>query len=219
MAIPEMAEKSIPQGKISYEAFLEWLDEDTLAEWVDGNVVMASPASARHQRIVSFLHRLVSLYVEQRNLGEVIVAPFQMRLTEARSGREPDVLFVANERLARLKDTYLDGPADLVVEVVSPESLFRDRGTKLAEYEVGGVSEYWIIDPERRRADFYQRDAEGYYQRTPLTVDGVYHSREIEGLWLNTNWLWREPLPSPMSAFARVAGLEAELNSLFGCLD
>ena len=40
-----------PEGKISYEEFLDWCDEDTLAEWVDGEIIMTSPASERHCKI------------------------------------------------------------------------------------------------------------------------------------------------------------------------
>ncbi|MDW8290080.1 MAG: Uma2 family endonuclease, partial [Armatimonadota bacterium] len=70
-------------------------------------------------------------------------------------GRSPDILFVSQQNLHRLKPTYLDGPADLVVEIISPESEERDRTQKFSEYERGGVREYWLIDPEKRLAEFY----------------------------------------------------------------
>lgn len=66
-------------------------------------------------------------------------------------GREPDLLFLARENLDRLKAPYLEGPADLAVEIVSSESRLRDRGEKLAEYEAGGVREDWILDPGQQR--------------------------------------------------------------------
>jgi Uma2 family endonuclease len=150
--------------KMTYEEFLAWADEDTLAEWVDGEVVMYSPASKQHQDITSFLYEVIRAYVQSRRLGEIIQAPFQMKLEY---GREPDLLFVAQEHLERLKETYLDGPADLAVEIVSPESLDRDRGAKFAEYEAGGVSEYWLLDPLRRWAEFYRLGEEGRYSASP----------------------------------------------------
>ncbi len=72
------------------------------------------------------------------------------------SGREPDVLFIANDHLDRLKPPYLDGPADLVIEIISPESVKRYRGRKFFEYQAGGVAEYWLIDPAVQVAEFYQ---------------------------------------------------------------
>ncbi len=179
--------------RMSYEEFLAWAEEDTLAEWVDGEVVMTSPASKRHQMIASFLERVIGLYVERLNLGVVLDAPFQMKL--ARSGREPDLIFVATAHLDRLRATYLDGPADLVVEIISPESVGRDRGEKFYEYAQGGVPEYWLIDPQAQWAEFYRLSEAGLYQAAFSGREGVYRSEVLSGFWLRVEWLWREPLP------------------------
>ena len=128
--------------RMTYEEFLAWADEDALAEWVDGEIVMTSPASRPHQDISGFLNSVLRALVEHHALGVVLPAPFQMKL--ARSSREPDLLFVAAEHQDRLRSSYLDGPADMVVEIVSPESVGRDRGEKFTEYEAGGVPEYWL---------------------------------------------------------------------------
>ena len=190
-----MTWKAKPEGKISFEEFLAWCDEDTWAEWVDGEVIMLSPASDRHQDLVRFLTAVLSVFTEVRGLGVIRPAPFLMKTGPELPGREPDLLFVAVSHLDRLKETYLDGPADLVVEIVSPESRLRDRGEKFAEYELGGVPEYWLIDPEKERADFYVLDTEGRYQLGSLDAQGLYHSTAVPGFRLRVDWLWREPLP------------------------
>ncbi len=180
--------------KMTYDEFLEWCDEDTLAEWVDGEVVMTSPASNRHQDISGFLESVLRSFVETRQMGIVRSAPFQMKLQH---GREPDLLFVAQEHLGRLKETYLDGPADLAVEIISPESVARDRGDKFYEYAQGGVPEYWLIDPQVRWAEFYR--LEGPHYRPAFSGDeGVYHSEALPGFWLRVEWLWQEPLPKTL---------------------
>lgn len=195
---PSQAAAAERPRKISYEEFLDWCDEDTLAEWVDGDIVMTSPCSSIHQAVSDFLLKILGLYVEQRELGRVISAPFQMKTGPALSGREPDLLFIARENLGRLKRTYLEGPADLVVEVVSPESRLRDRGEKLAEYEMGGVREYWILDPEEQRADFYVLAADGRYERQRAGAQGVYRSEVVAGFWLKEEWLWQDPPPKAL---------------------
>lgn len=195
-----------PPGKLTFEEFLAWCDEDTWADWVDGEVQMVSPASRRHQVLRGFLEAVLTIYVERRALGGVLGAPFLMRLANVPSGREPDVLFVAAEHQDRLRETYLEGPADLVVEIVSPESRLRDRGEKFAEYELGGVREYWLLDPEQRRADFYRLDAEGRYQRAPVDPDGIYRSEVLPGFWLRVAWCWQDPLP-PVLTVLRELGL------------
>ncbi len=199
----EVLSAPVQPPRMTYEEFLDWADEDTLAEWVDGEVVMYSPASKRHQQIVGFLEKVLGTFVEQHDLGVVLSAPFQMKLEH---GREPDLLFVAREHLERLKETHLDGPADLVVEIVSPESVGRDRGDKFYEYERGGVVEYWLIDPQTKRAEFYQRAASGQYQLVPPDAEGVYRSAVLPGLWLRVVWLWQEPLPAMEDLLLDIGG-------------
>jgi Uma2 family endonuclease len=193
-----------PPGTMSYEAFLDWADEDTLAEWVDGQVIMASPANARHQFIVQFLVKVLSAYVDFHQLGVVLVAPFQMKLP--RSGREPDVVFVAQEHRDRLKETYLDGPADLAVEMISSDSVTRDRERKFAEYQEGGVSEYWLLDPDLQEAELYQLDAQGIYQRILPDALGSFHSQAVPGFWLRAGWLWQFPLPDAEDVLLDIIG-------------
>jgi Uma2 family endonuclease len=163
---------------------------DEKAEWVDGWVYPMSPANRAHQRLGLFLATLLSLYVERREMGEVFYERFQMRLAD--SGREPDLMFVTTGHLDRVHETYLDGPADLVVEIVSPESQVRDRGQKFFEYEAGGVLEYWLLDPDRKAAEFHILEDGTLRPRLP-DEDGIYRSDVVEGFWLRVDWLWELP--------------------------
>ena len=156
----------IEPPEMTFQEFLAWADEDTLAEWIalpgeaTGAVVMTSPASDRHQDISDFLTSVMRIFIESRDLGRLRSAPFQIKLTHS---REPDLLFVRRENLSRFENTCLNGPADLAVEIMSPESAGRDRGEKFYEYAQGGVSEYWLIDPQTQWAEFYQLQEEHYY--------------------------------------------------------
>jgi Uma2 family endonuclease len=192
---PEIEKATSPPAKISYEEFLAQSDEDTYAEWVDGEVIEMSPASDKHQETAGFLYSLLQHFVETKRLGAVRIAPFQMKTGPDLPGREPDVLFIANENLDRRKANYLSGPADLVIEVISPESRARDRGAKFYEYEQGGVREYWLIDHIRRQAEFYQLGEDGIYRLISADSEGIYRSAVLRGLWLKVEWLWQEPLP------------------------
>jgi Uma2 family endonuclease len=184
-------------SRMTYEKFLEWGD-GVWAEWVDGEVVLMSPPSNPHQSLMAFLGALLLLFVEVKQLGRIFLPPFQMKLSTRPSGREPDLLFISNDQLGNLKHNYLDGPADMVVEIISPESQSRDRGDKFYEYEEAGIREYWILDQIRRRAEFYQLE-EGTYHLIDPDEAGIYRSRVIEGLWLKVHWLWQDPLPTLMS--------------------
>jgi len=177
---------------ISYEDFLALCDEDTLAEWVNGKIERYSSASDVHQDLAGWLTSVLRIYVEANKLGIIRSAPFQMKTGPDLPGREPDIIFLRDENRDKLKKRYLDGPADLVIEIISEESLLRDRGEKFAEYEIGGVKEYWILDPETKRADFFILK-EGRYERRVEDTHGIYHSEIIEGLWLKVAWLWNLP--------------------------
>ena len=195
-------------GPITFEAFLDWMDEDTLAEWVDGEIIMTSPASAEHQDIRDFLLNVMSLYVEGRRLGKLLSSPFLVHLPARPSGREPDLCYVTTEHLDRLRPTYFVGPPDLVVEIISPESDARDRGDKFVEYEASGVPEYWLIDPLRRQITFFRIEQDGRYQAAPTDNTGMYHSSVLVGFWLKPEWLWQRPLPGVAWTAAQIGGLE-----------
>jgi Uma2 family endonuclease len=177
--------------KMTYEQFLE-LGDGTHAEWVDGKVVAMPPVSDLHDATTVFLLSALNLFVQAKGLGRVLHEPFQMKLGPDLPGRSPDVQFVSNFSLQRLQSCYLDGPADMAIEVISPESRARDRGEKFYEYEQAGVREYWLIDAQRRQAEFYLLDDTGIYQslRTP---DGVFRSQVLPGLWVRIDWLWERP--------------------------
>ncbi|PJF48765.1 MAG: Uma2 family endonuclease [Chloroflexi bacterium] len=113
--------------------------------------------------------------VQIHQLGKLFTGPHAMRLPGG-NAREPDAFFVSNARLANAGEAFLDGPADLVIEVVSDDSVSRDRVEKFDEYEAAGIPEYWVIDPRphRKRADILARNAEGAIsKRRPWTVSIV----------------------------------------------
>jgi Uma2 family endonuclease len=153
--------------------------------------------------ILVFLAALFQLYLEKHAIGRVLPAPFQMKLRN--SGREPDLLFVATERLDRLRENHLEGPADLAVEIVSRDSGARDRGDKFFEYEREGVREYWLLEPIRRRAEFYRQGPGGYYVTVAAGEDNIFRSEVLPGFWVRTSWLWQDPLP--LTAAVKELGL------------
>ena len=123
--------------------------------------------------------------------GEAIA--FQMKPGPDLPGRSPDIMFVRAERLERVLDQFLDGPADLAIEIVSPGSEATDHGDKFFEYEKGGVAEYWILDPHREVADFYIRDQTGVFRSANVPPDGAFASVVVEGLVVHVDWFWEQP--------------------------
>ena len=180
---------------MSEEEFEAWCDEDVKAEWLDGEVILHSPAQDRHVLLAGFFIKVMGLFADRHELGVVMGPEFQIRLPGRR--RVPDVIFVGKDRLDRIRQTHLDGPPDLAVEIVSPDSVERDWRDKYFEYEANGVREYWIIDPANERVRLYVLDEQGKYAAAP-EENGVLISAALPGFWLRVAWLWQSPLPNPL---------------------
>jgi Uma2 family endonuclease len=198
----ETTETSNPQnvigttrGYITFEEYLEQSSDTHICEWVDGDIIIMPGASFEHQDISGFLLMIMRFFVSQNDLGIILSSPFAMKLEEQRRGREPDILFVSKVREHLFRKNYLDGAADLAVEIISPESIGRDRGEKFIEYEAAGIKEYWIIDPDRKITEFYRLGKDGFYNLIP-TPEGVFHSEVLTGFFLRVEWLWQKPLPT-----------------------
>lgn len=206
-------EQHIP---MTYEEFLTTLDESVHAEWVDGEAIIFMPPIPRHQDVVHFVATLLRMFAEWRNLGSVLIAPLEMKLQPHGNVREPDILFVANEHLDRISDKRLEGPADLVIEVISTESVKRDRDDKFYEYQDAGIREYWVLDarPNRVRADFYILDSHGRYRAMPVNEDDIYYSTLLPGFWFDVSWLFQDQLPNILPTFAQIIGHEQLIAAL-----
>src|SRR5688572_16281629 len=142
-------------GPMTYEEFLEWDGENQHVEWVNGEVIPMAPIGNEHNVLTIFLTKILDEFATLTTSGEIKVDPFQMKLGGGLPGRAPDLMFILKKNLRRLKRAHLQGPADLVIEVISPGSRGIDRGDKYIEYEQGGVPEYWLFDPERQKHEFY----------------------------------------------------------------
>lgn len=183
--------------RLTYEEFLREYD-GKYVEFVNSEVIGPMTVGLRHNQLTRWLSSLLQLYVEAKGLGQILGEPFQMKMVfeDGVHGREPDVFFVKQENISRLTDRFYDGGADLAIEVISPDSVVRDTLDKFEEYQKAGVKEYWIIDHKRRTANFYGLDKHGKYELLPITADGKFESRVIDGLWIRTDWFWQEPLPN-----------------------
>jgi len=199
--------------KMSYQEFLAWADEDTRAEWVNGEVIVFIPVKKIHQITLEFLYQLLRLYIDLFDLGKILTAPYAMQAIPGGSFREPDILFVAKENLALLTEDKLTGPADLIIEIVSKDSVSRDRDDKFREYAGAGVREYWIVDPrpKKRRADFFHLDETETYRLFATEDDERIESKVLPGFWLQPAWLWEADNRNPFLTFCEMAQLPETL--------
>jgi Uma2 family endonuclease len=136
------------QGKWSVDDYLQFTDGvNQLVEYSAGKVEVLEMPTTAHQRILIFLFKLMSRFVDDRELGEVMIAALRVQVA-ADVFREPDIVFVGRENRSHVQDRFWTG-ADLVVEIVSDDAKSRERDyvTKRADYAAAGIPEYWIVDP------------------------------------------------------------------------
>ncbi len=174
-------------------------------EWVRGELIKISPATRRHEQIVFYLNTLLKSYFEIRGGGEAIGAPFILRLASVGAYREPDIMVVLEGNPGTLNETVMQGPPDICIEVVSDESTSCAYGTKFAEYEKGGVREYWLIDPARQLARFHRLAEGGIYRAVPPA--GTYTTPLLHGLVVDVPTLWQEKLPGPGAVVRAIADM------------
>ncbi len=178
--------------EMTYEEFLVHPDVPEHAEWVNGKAVAMGTVTRIHNDVVQFLVRLLGSYLDFSGSGHLFHDPFNMKLRPGAPGRAPDVFILLNAHLDRVQENHIAGPADIAVEVISPGSAATDRGDKFYEYEAGGVTEYWLIDPHRQVAEFYRLDDRSHY--VPVTlIDGHFESAVLAGFRLPVAWLWDRP--------------------------
>jgi Uma2 family endonuclease len=108
-------------------------------------------------------------------------------------------MVILTPHLDRVRATHIDGIADVVVEIVSPESDARDYADKLTEYEAAGVPEYWLIDPQRQQAVIHVLDADLRYRRAPLDGQGRLVSTVLPGFALAPAQLWQDTYPGSVT--------------------
>jgi Uma2 family endonuclease len=175
---------------LTLEQFKRLVKDGMKADLINGVMVVATPASYTHERLFGFLMRLVGDYAEAKDLG-IILGSRSLVEVGPREGYEPDLCFVAQDRLDIINETSITGPPDLVVEIISPSTRQYDAYAKRQGYARLGVPEYWLIDPDNRAVAFYRLTESGYVEGP--VEDGIYHSLVVPGLWLRLDWLWDHP--------------------------
>jgi Uma2 family endonuclease len=189
-------------GNWTFHDFYEVLAEDEKADLIDGVIYMASPESWDNNHLFLWLAGLLGDYVAAKKLGEVVGSRVAFRLDD-KGGPEPDVAFVRNARRNLVRNGYFDGPPDLAIEIVSPESVERDYEDKYTLYQSAGVTEYWIVDEYLNRITVYRLDQRGKY-REVRPRGGEYHSQVIPGFRLRPEWLWKETRPAKAEILAEL---------------
>lgn len=185
------------------EDFYRQADEDSDWEYLDGRILMHSPASDRHEDLFRFLLTLLSAYLDETGRGVVRGSRFPMRL-DPRWSPEPDLLVIRPDRRHLLTTRRLEGPADLVIEIASDSDPGLDLREKLPRYRDAGIEEMWFVDPFVQVVRVETKGADGYTSTN--LASGRLESSVVPGFWIEVSWLWRETLPSTLACLRELLG-------------
>lgn len=191
-------------GFWTFADFCAVIRPDQKADLINGVIYMASPEGTEANDLLVWLLRVLGDYLELSEAGRLFGSRVAFRLG-GNSGPEPDIAFLKRERLHLIRKTYVAGPPDVAMEIVSPESVDRDYHKKRTLYERAGVPEYWIIDEEMKKVTLLRLDSNGKY-REVRPVKGILRSHVIKGFWLRPEWLWAESRPTKTEALKQILG-------------
>lgn len=177
--VPSATRWPPPQGSWTYDDYVLLPDNGMRYEVLEGDLYMTPAPSSRHQRAVAKLHGRLWEHLQRQPLGEAFLSPIDVILANLASPVQPDLLFIATDRLDIVTETTIEGAPDLVVEVLSPGSSLHDRRTKFRLYAQAGVREYWLIDPHERVIEIYVLRGQAY---APLGTFGPDDSTRSEVL-------------------------------------
>lgn len=177
-------------GPITFDTFCSMVPDGQKADLINGVIYMASPDNTDAGDLFGWLFTLLYDFCERYDVGKVYGSRIAFKLDDKNSP-EPDIAIVRKDHLERVERGHVLGPADLAIEIVSPESVERDYEKKRNLYEKFKFSEYWIIDEELQRVTLLRLGAREYKEVRPRK--GVLVSKVLPGFWLRPEWTWQQP--------------------------
>ncbi len=167
----------------TYDDYIAMPDDGKRYEIIDGELTMTPAPIPRHQKILLGLSAKLLQFVDNNSLGEIYIAPIDLALSLV-DVVQPDILFVAKNRMHIVARKNIVGIPNLVVEILSPSSDRRDREEKFSLYQKFGLPEYWIVDPETQTIELYLNIENRLQKAETLKVGDQLHSRQVAGLVL-----------------------------------
>ena len=184
---PYIGEEWPEQGAWTYDDYARIPDDGRRYEVIRGILYMAPSPNTRHQYAISRLGNALYNYVEQHQLGRIYFSPIDVILPGLANPIQPDILFIARDRLDIIRKQTIDEPPDLVVEVLSPSSRKHDRRLKYETYEAAGVREYWIVDVDQDLIEVFVLRTGQYTKSDRYTAGQTAISEVLNGFSISVD--------------------------------
>ncbi|MCX8124985.1 MAG: Uma2 family endonuclease [Spirochaetes bacterium] len=193
MPVPKQKQDS----KYTYADYLTWPAEQRW-ELIDGIAYDMTPApDITHQNIVLNIGRIIADYLEEKSC-KVFISPVDVRLPESGSDSDeniftvvqPDIVVVCDKN--KIEKRGIIGAPDLVIEVISESTAYKDETEKLKLYQRHGVKEYWIVNPEAFYINVFRLGESGIFEKPLHYRKGeTFESTVLEGLVIDCDKVFK----------------------------
>jgi Uma2 family endonuclease len=190
--VREETVKWIWERPLTFDQFVEMFGKEDLVELIDGVVVEREMVQLDHEKLEFWLKVVLHFYVKERGLGIVLGSRTAVQISQFR-GRLPDLLFIRKDRMEIVQQKGVYGPPDLIIEIISPGDRASTVVSLESDYRTLGVAEIVFIDQRRRRVRILRKRGDDYTEET--VTSGRVNFESLEGLQLDTEWLFVEPRP------------------------
>ena len=175
-----MAPIVVEKKRCTYEDYLK-TPEDKRYELINGELLMTPSPIPNHQRVSGKLEFVLRKFVTENNLGEVFDAPCDVYL-DNENVVQPDILFISKDRLGIIGEKNIQGSPNLVIEIISEHSVYRDMVQKKRLYARFSVREYWIVIPEEEEIEVYILKDNTYQLYRTYRKGDTLESSSLKGL-------------------------------------
>jgi len=164
------------QGEYTIDDYLQ-ASEERRMELIDGILYDMSSPSTAHQVIVGALYAMFLQVVAKHEGGCLpLLSPLDVELgDDGKTILQPDVMILCDR--SKLQEGKIKGAPDLVVEVISPSTKYKDMYVKLSKYAQSGIREYWIVDRQNETVIVYSFDVD-----KPVAIYGM-NAKVPVGIW------------------------------------
>ncbi|MBC7083733.1 MAG: Uma2 family endonuclease [Firmicutes bacterium] len=179
----------LPELRLTYEDYRR-MPSGERYELLEGDLWKMTPApSVLHQKVSGRIEKALRQWVDDHNLGEVYDAPIDVVLSE-HNVVQPDILYICKERLGIIKEAYIQGAPDLVVEILSPSTVELDRVTKRRLYGRYGAREFWIVDPDGHSIEVTSHNGRELATVQVYPLGTTLASPLLKGFMLEIDWVF-----------------------------
>ncbi|GLU55093.1 Uma2 family endonuclease [Dyadobacter frigoris] len=154
-------------------------------ELISGNLSMSPSPTYQHQRILREIFFALHKFVNENNLGEVLCAPLDVEFDDM-NVYQPDIFFISKTNSGIIKDSRITGAPDLGIEILFGNK-YHDLNTKRYSYEIFGVREFWLVDPQEKTVEILENLDMEFLRFSYAKHEGIVKSKILNGFSIEIN--------------------------------